>query len=405
MQQLSLLFQQELDRILAYWGTRVPDEQYGGFHGQITEANEVVAHAPKGAVLNARILWTFSAAHRHQPRPELLALATRAYDYLVQHFLDREHGGVFWSVNHQGQPLDTKKQIYALAFAIYGLSEYYAASGHAPALQHAQHLFHSIEAHSFDQEHGGYLEALARDWSPLADLRLSDKDANEKKTMNTHLHVLEAYTNLYRHWPDARLRAQIQELLEVFLTHIVDPATQHLHLFLAENWEPKSTAISFGHDIEAAWLLLEAAEVLGDEESIDRFRQVAVDMATASAQGLDDTGGLNYEFEPTTQHWSRDKHWWVQAEAMVGFLNAYQLSGNNRFYDYFWAVWEFTREHILDYEGGEWRWGVTEALEPIADEDKAGFWKCPYHNSRACLEVLGRLARVTPPALPARSKN
>jgi len=397
MQQQAHAFQQELDRILAYWSTHAPDAQHGGFHGQITEDNEVIAQAPKGAVLNARILWTFSAAYRFGSRPAHLALATRAFEYFEQHFLDAEHGGVFWSVDYLGQPLDAKKQIYALAFAIYGLAEYHAASGSARALAHAQDLFRCIEEHSFDHEQGGYLEALGRDWAPLADLRLSDKDANEKKTMNTHLHVLEAYTTLYRHWPDAHLRAQIQELLEVFLAHIVDPVTQHLHLFLDEHWVAKSTAISFGHDIEASWLLLEAAEALGDEEGIDRFRQVAVDMAGAAAQGLDFTGGLSYEFDPARRHWDREKHWWVQAEALVGFLNAYQLSGDQRFYDHFLAVWAFTREYILDYAQGEWRWGVTEARQPIAGEDKAGFWKCPYHNSRACLEILGRLSRAAHP--------
>ena len=392
-------FRKELDRILAYWSSHMPDAQYGGFHGQITEKNEVIAHAPKGAVLNARILWTFSAAYRHQPRPEHLALATRAFEYLEQHFLDQEYGGVFWSVDYLGQPLDTKKQVYALAFALYGLSEYHAASGQPRALQHAQDLFRCIEAHSFDAEHGGYLEALARDWSPLADLRLSDKDANEKKTMNTHLHVLEAYTNLYRLWPDAHLRAQMEKLLEVFQLHIINPSTWHLCLFLDEQWRPKSTAVSFGHDIQAAWLLLEAAEALGDEETIDRFRQVAVDMAAAATQGLDFTGGLCYEFDPASNHWNREKHWWVQAEAMVGFLNAYKLSGQRQFYEQFVAVWEFTRNYLLDYERGEWHWGLSEARQPMAGEDKAGFWKCPYHNSRACLEVIGRLARMPAPAL------
>ncbi|MET4108281.1 AGE family epimerase/isomerase [Hymenobacter sp. UYP22] len=383
-------FQQELNRILTYWSTRMPDEVHGGFYGQIAADNQVVPQAPKGAVLNARILWTFSAAYRHQPDPELLALATRAYAYIEAHFLDAEYGGVYWSVDYLGQPLDTKKQVYALAFAMYGLSEYYAASGHEPALAHAQALFHTIEKHSFDAEHGGYLEAFARDWSSLADLRLSHKDANEKKTMNTHLHVLEAYANLYRYWPDAQLQAQLRELLEVFLAHIIDASTHHLHLFLDEEWRVKSTAISFGHDIEAAWLLLEAAEVLGDEELLERLRPTAVAMAVAAAEGLDTTGGLCYEYEPATQNWNREKHWWVQAEAVVGLYNAYQLTGQPQLLAQCQAVWDFTRRYLLDTNEGEWYWGVTHTLDVMPDEDKAGFWKCPYHNSRACLEILRR---------------
>jgi len=394
-------FQSELDRILSYWSTRMPDAAHGGFYGQIGADNQMVPHAPKGAVLNARILWTFSAAYRHQSEPELLQLATRAYEYFEQHFLDAEYGGVYWSVNYLGQPLDTKKQVYALAFALYGLSEYYAASGHAPALTHAQNLFRAIEQHSFDAEHGGYLEALARDWSPLADLRLSDKDANEKKTMNTHLHVLEAYANLYRYRPDAHLQTQLRKLLEVFLTHLIDANTHHLHLFLDEQWQVKSTAVSFGHDIEAAWLLLEAAEVLGDEELISRFRRVAVDMATAAARGLDTTGGLGDEHDPASGHWNREKHWWVQAEAMVGLLNAYHLSEQTQFYTQFQAVWKFTQQHLLDLNEGEWYWGVTADLQLMPREDKAGFWKCPYHTTRACLEVMQRCKKqllFIPPA-------
>ncbi|MBC8084438.1 MAG: AGE family epimerase/isomerase [Hymenobacter sp.] len=391
MQQLREVFQAELDRILSYWATQMPDEKYGGFHGQLTAENGLVEQAPKGAVLNARILWTFSAAYRQQARPEYLTLAARAFNYYEAHFLDLEYGGVFWSVDYRGRPLDTRKQIYALAFALYGLSEYYAASGNARALTHAQDLFRAIEQHSFDPAHGGYLEALARDWTPLADLRLSGKDANEKKTMNTHLHVLEAYANLYRHWPDPHLRTQLRKLLEVFLTHLLDPVSHHLHLFLDEHWQVKSTVISFGHDVEASWLLLEAAEVLRDEQLVEQLRQVAVAVAAAAARGLDATGGLCYEYDPALGHWNREKHWWVQAEALVGFLNAYQVSGHQHFHDQFEAVWEFTRRHLLDYAGGEWHWGVTDKLELMPNEDKAGFWKCPYHNGRACLELLRRL--------------
>lgn len=372
----------------------MPDQEHGGFYGQITAEDKVAAQAPKGAVLNARILWTFSTAYRHQSRPEHLALATRAFEYLEQHFLDREYGGLFWSVDYLGQPLDTKKQIYALAFAIYGLAEYYAVSGQERVLTHAQALFQAIETHSFDAEKGGYLEALSREWRAADDLRLSDKDANEKKTMNTHLHILEAYTNLYRVWPDARLHQQIRHLLAVFAEHIIDPRTQHLLLFFDENWVSKAATVSFGHDIEAAWLLLEAAEVLEDEALIGQFKQVAVHMARAAAEGLDADGGMSYELESAHQHWNREKHWWVQAESMVGFLTAYQLSGEEHFRDKFLAVWNFTHEHLIDHENGEWFWGIQPDYSLMPGEDKAGFWKCPYHNSRALLEVLRRTKQL-----------
>ncbi len=383
-------FQAELDNILTYWRTHTPDEAQGGFFGKIDHDNHVTATAPKGAVLHARIMWTFAAACNHQPSSENLAVARRAYEYMVAHFLDTEHGGVYWSVDYQGQPLDTKKQIYALAFTIYGLAEYHRASGDPAALAHAQALFRTVEAHSFDPVEGGYLEAFARDWQPLGDLRLSAKDANEKKTMNTHLHILEAYANLYREWPDTELRRQIKGLLLNFSNHIIDSKTDHLILFLDEHWRPRPDAISFGHDIEAAWLLLEAAEVLHEPELIGQFQQMAVRLARAAAEGLAPDGGLGYELHPGG-HWDADRHWWVQAEAVIGFYNAYQISGETQFRAQSEGAWHFIQQHILDKQNGEWRWGVHANNSLMAGEDKAGFWKCPYHNGRACLEMIRRL--------------
>jgi mannobiose 2-epimerase len=386
-------FQRELTNILTYWVTHAPDVQGSGFYGQIANNNQVNPLAPKGSVLNARILWTFAAACNHAPSLDYLAVATRAYDYFVAHFLDAEWGGVYWSVDYQGQPLDTKKQIYALAFAIYGLAEYHRASGDEAALAHAQALFRTIEAHSFDPDQGGYLEAFTRDWQPLGDLRLSAKDANEKKTMNTHLHLLEAYANLYRQWPDATLRQQLHALLLNFTDHIIDPATGHLTLFLDEQWRPRPGAISFGHDVESAWLLLEAAEVLAEPGLSTHFRRTAVQLARVAAEGVGPDGGLGYELHPDGSR-DADRHWWVQAEAIVGFYNAYQVSGDTHFQDLAAGAWRFTQQYILDQENGEWFWGVHADHSLMAGEDKVGLWKCPYHNSRACLEMLRRLASL-----------
>ncbi len=384
-------FQIELANILAYWRTHAPDETHGGFLGKIDNENQACSTAPKGAVLHARIMWTFAAAHNHQASPENLAVARRAYEYIVTRFLDDEHGGVYWSVDFHGQPLDTKKQIYALAFTIYGLAEYHRASGDEKALEHAQELFRTIEAYSFDPAEGGYLEAFARGWQPLGDLRLSAKDANEKKTMNTHLHLVEAYTNLYREWPNVDLRHQLKALLLDFTDHIIDSKTDHLILFLDEHWRPRPDAISYGHDIEAAWLLLEAAEVLHEPGLIAYFQQTAVQLAQAAAEGLAPDGGLSYELHPNG-HYDADRHWWVQAEAVVGFYNAYQVSGDPQFRAQSEGAWRFIQQHILDKQHGEWFWGVHADHSLMANEDKAGFWKCPYHNGRACLEMLRRLA-------------
>jgi mannobiose 2-epimerase len=287
--------------------------------------------------------------------------------------------------------MDTKKQVYALAFTIYGLSEYSRATGDAVSLEWAKGLYQDIEKHSYDLRKGGYLEALTREWNEIADLRLSDKDANEKKTMNTHLHVLEAYTNLYRIWPDKELAGKIRELIGVFIRPIIDPKTGHLVLFFTEDWERRSDIISYGHDIEASWLLAEAAEVLEDPPLLQRVQDLSVKIALASTGGLRPDGSMIYEFDRTQNHRIEERHWWVQAEAMVGFLHAWKLTGESHFYKKFRALWDFTREQIIDRLHGEWFWGVKGDGSLMKGEDKAGFWKCPYHNSRACIEIIRRL--------------
>ena len=385
-------FEQELASILRYWATHVPDPTYGGFYGQLSPDNEPNPLAPKGSVLNARILWTFAAAYGHTHDPAHLALARRAYDYLTKHLLDPTHGGVYWTVNYLGEPLDPKKQLYALAFSLYGLAEYYRASGETAALGHAQALFATIEARSFDAARGGYFEAFARDWQPLSDLRLSSKDANAQKTMNTHLHILEAYATLYQVWPDPRLRQQLRALLLNFADYFFDPRSRHLTLFFNESWQPQPDAISFGHDVEAAWLLQEAAEVLGEPALTSHFRELALQLAHAAAEGLAPDGSLRYELS-SAGHWDADRHWWVQAEAVVGFYNAYQVSHDAHFRDLSEGAWRFIQNHLLDRSRGEWHWGVRPDYLPMPGQDKAGLWKCPYHNSRACLEMLRRLGQ------------
>jgi mannobiose 2-epimerase len=377
-------FQEELKRILDYWERFTPDEQWGGFYGQLNNDNEVVPGAVKGSVLNARILWSFSAGHR-------LDMAERALAYIREHFIDREYGGVYWSVTADGAPADTKKQIYAIAFTIYGLTEYYRAKPLREVLDLAISLYKDIETYSYDAERGGYMEAFTRDWQPIADLRLSEKDANEKKTMNTHLHILEAYTNLYRVWQDPGLAEKIRDLIAVFTDHIVDGRTNHLRLFFDEDWGARSNIVSYGHDIEASWLLQEAAEVLEDTGLIRQVKELAVRIAVASTGGLNPDGSMSYEYNRDKDHMVTERHWWVQAEAIVGFFHAAQLTGEAHFYRKFQAAWDYTRQQIIDPVQGEWFWGRNADGTVMQGQDKVGFWKCPYHNSRACIEVIRRL--------------
>ena len=379
----------ELQSILEYWMLNTPDERRGGFIGRIDGHDRPDADAPRGLVLNARILWAFSAAWRATGQWIYRPVATRAYEYLMASFVDKKHGGAYWSLTARGEPLNTRKQIYGQAFALYGLSEYHRAVGDQRVLDQAVEFYGLIEEHSYDLRYGGYFEAFDRDWTPLEDLRLSEKDANEKKTMNTHLHVLEAYANLYRVWPNEGLRERIRQLLDVFIGHIVDKTTGHLGLYFAETWEPRSTTISYGHDIEAGWLLHEAALVIGDVGRAQQLACLAVQLAAVVETGLDVDGGLWYEQD--NGHLVREKHWWPQAEAMVGFLYAWRISGELRWWQRSVDIWDFVKEYIRHPRGKEWYWGVNADHTPMTGEDKAGFWKCPYHNSRACLEIMNIL--------------
>jgi mannobiose 2-epimerase len=262
----------------------------------------------------------------------------------------------------------------------------------APAKKLAIQLYELIQRYSYDSKKGGYFEAFARDWQPLADLRLSNKDANEKKTMNTHLHILEAYSSLYGIWPDAQLAQAITLLLNNFDDHIIHKQAGHLHLFFDENWGVKSDTVSYGHDIEASWLLVEAAETIGNDSLIKKMKAHALKMADAVTRGIDTDGGLWYEYEPSHRKLIKEKHWWPQAEALVGYFNAWQISGNDKYLQYVFNNWAFIKQYIRDNKNGEWFWGVSEDHSVMPDQDKAGFWKCPYHNGRACMELIKRLS-------------
>ena len=383
----------ELGNILNYWMANTVDEQDGGFYGKIDNDNNIIPALPKGSVLNARILWSFSAAYNQNPDAKYLAMADRAYQYIIKQFIDEEFGGVYWTVDHLGNPLDTKKQVYASAFTIYALSEYYKASGVAEAKNYAVDLYKLLVDKSYDKVRTGYLEAFTKEWLPIADLRLSAKDANEKKSMNTHLHVLEAYTTLYSIWPEEELRSQIQTLINNFLDHIINNETNHLALFFDEDWNKRSDTVSYGHDIEATWLLLEAAEAIKHHGLIEKVKQQCLKISAATISGLDTDGGLWYEYEPAEEHLIKEKHWWVQAEAMVGFYNTWQINNNEEYLDLSLRNWAFVKQHLLDIKNGEWFWGIYANGDVMQTENKAGIWKCPYHNSRACIELIKRISR------------
>ena len=409
------------NNILPFWLEKMQDNENGGFYGRIDGSGVLHPDAEKGAILNARILWTFSAAYRVLEKEELLKAATRAKDYLVDHFIDPEYGGVYWSVDYKGEPLDTKKQFYAIAFAIYGLSEYARATGNREALEYALDLYDCIEEHAFDNEQNGYIEACTREWGKIGDMRLSELDANYPKSQNTHLHIMEAYANLLRCLKEMRAQEQcdyvpaigsvlpvgisvppetmvnvegaLRNIISIFIDKILNPETNHLDLFFDMNWTRGAGHLeSYGHDIECSWLLHEAALVLGDENLLEKVENVVQKVAKASEKGLREDGSMIHEANLDTGHVDDDLHWWVQAENVVGWFNVWQHFGDEEAFKKSEKCWHYIKENLVDYDNGEWYWSRHPDGTLNTVDDKAGFWKCPYHNSRMCLEIIERTA-------------
>lgn len=383
--------------ILPFWARHAfkPD---GNLVGVVTHDLREFDDVPRHVVLCARTLWTYAAAARLDPRPEWLAVGRKALALLEGSFRDTRHGGYFWSLTRDLQPHSPRKQVYAEAFTIYGLTEWYQATGDTAALERAKEMFALIERHAREPKFGGYIEALDADWGPLADMRLSDKDLNSPKSNNTLLHILEAYTALLRAWPDERVRCALRDLLTVILDRVVtaEPYT-HCALFFDLEWRSLLPKFSYGHDIEASWLFWEAAVAVNDPALLARTKLVALALADGVlAHGLDADGAVLYDGDATGVLCA-DKHWWPQAEAIVGFLNAYQISGNEAYLTAATRAWEFTEKHVIDAQHGEWfaildRSGKVYPDYPeYADSQKIGPWKCPYHNGRACIEVIKRV--------------
>ncbi|MBE6270340.1 MAG: N-acyl-D-glucosamine 2-epimerase [Prevotella ruminicola] len=407
------------NNILRFWLDQMMDYEHGGFYGRMTHDGELHPEAEKGAILNARILWAFSAAFRVLKHPEYLEAATRAKDYIIEHFIDQEYGGVYWSVDCEGNPLDTKKQFYAIGFMIYGLTEYARATGDREALDYALDLYDCIEEHAFDREHNGYIEACTREWGRIEDMRLSDLDANYPKSQNTHLHIIEPYTNLLRCLKEAQAQAScdyvsaigsvlpvgisvppqtisevegaLRNLVDIFTEKILNKETNHLDLFFGMDWTRGAGHLeSYGHDIECSWLLHEAALVLGDQQVLNKVEPIVQAVAQASAKGLRPDGSLIHEANLDTGYVDDDLHWWVQAENVVGWYNIWQHFGDEEALNRAEKCWHYIKKQLIDYENGEWYWSRHANGLLNTKDDKAGFWKCPYHNSRMCLEIIER---------------
>jgi len=395
--QLSASAEGELKGdILPFWLKHTRNPENGGFVGEITYDMKVRNGEDRGALLTSRILWTFSKAYRTYKDPAYLEMATYAYHDLVGHFWDTENGGLFWTITPDGRPRDTVKQIYGQVFGIYALAEYYRATGDREALDKAIAIYTLVEQHARDHVHGGYLDTLDRKWSRPG---WGSKNilGPAPKSQNSHIHILEAYTNLLRAWPDPGLRANLHELIEMTMDHIVDPNTHHLILFMKEDWTPVSTEVSYGHDIELSWLLDEAADVDGDPVLIQRAKPISLDIARVTlAEGVDPDGGVLSEGGPKG-YTNTDKEWWEQAEAVVGFLNAYQLSGDPKYLAASRHSWDFIQARFIDRERGDW-FNLLKRDGTPRRRPKVSLWKCPYHSGRSCFEVIERVSELAWPA-------
>ena len=381
--------------LMPFWCGPAVDHEQGGWMGWLSNELKPDRTQPKGLIVNSRILWAFSAVHQARPETLFRQMADRAFDYVMNRFWDPQQGGAFWRLNDAGQVIDDSKKIYGQAFYIYALSEYHRAFGSPPALARARELFELIERHAHDSRHDGYLEVRRRDWSEAdPDARLSDKDMNEKKSMNNHLHVLEAYTNLYRVWKEPRVAQRLRELIQLFQQRILDARTRHFNHFFDEAWRVRSDSYTFGHDIEGTWLLCEAAEVLDDAALRQQAGALALPMADVVLQeGIDTDGALRYEGRGG-KIIDGGKESWPQAEAVIGLLNAFQISRDEKYLKAVLRVWDFIENHLVDRIHGEWFWRITPEGQVDATLPKVSEWKGPYHASRMCLETLHRLKAI-----------
>lgn len=391
--ELKRQFEAELrSNILPYWMNKTPDRQNGGFFGALTNDNQVHNEVERSAVLNSRILWTFSTAARLYHDEAYLSTARWAMQALTRHFWDSKHEGIYWSVDAAGNPVNDRKHVYAQAFSIYGLSAYYQVTRDPQALQLAERLFELIDQHTYDPQFGGNIECRARDWGRLEDMRLSSIDLNSSKSMNTMLHLLEAFTALHGIWQNEKQTSRFEDTITLFFKTIIHPETGHQHLFFNDQWHSLSENVSYGHDIETSWLLFEAAEASGNSDLINDAKTNAVRMAqVVYEQSLQPDGSILYEAGPGG-HKVSDRHWWAHAEAVVGFYNAFKISQQHHYLQASTRVWTYIQDHFIDRKNGDWFKLLREDGSPYLEHYKVSPWECPYHHARMCFEMIRRLS-------------
>jgi len=407
----SEIFMKELhENILAFWMKFGIEKEGHGFYGAADLKGNPVLKAPKSCVLNARILWTFSEAAIMFDNKQYADIADKAFRVLEEDFADKKHGGYFMSIDAENQPLDTIKHTYAQAFVLYALSKYYEFKPSAELLKEINDYFFFLEEKTKDTGNPGYFEAFTREWKLYSENRMADN--NEPRSMNTHLHIMEAYAAFYKVSKNELAGKRLKELLLLFIEKIIRQSG-HLGIFYNEQFDEAETSkgiCSFGHDIEASWLLWEAAEILNDPEIIAQMKPLSIKMLDAVDRvGVDKDGGLFLESTRFGSHLRTNKHWWPQAETLVAFMNGFELTSDNKYWEKLKLSWNFIDTHVIDHENGEWftkvnRLGVPFLTEPENDPSpyyrndwKIDPWKCPYHNGRAMMELIKRIEKSPHP--------
>lgn len=373
--------------IIPFWkGMR--DDEFGGYYGYLDYDLNLDKKAEKGCILNSRITWFFSNAYTLLKDESLLDEAKHGYDFLKDYCLDKEYGGIYWSLNYDGTPKDTTKHTYNQAFCIYALSSYYEASGDAEALELAKKLFTLIETTCMDEV--GYLEAFTRDFKPESNEKLSENGVLADKTMNTLLHVFEAYTELYRVSGDEKVRRRLLWIMDLFAEKVYNPKLHRQEVFFDKQYNSILDLHSYGHDIETAWLIDRGCQVLDDPELTQKMYVITKDLTAQIYKVAFDGHSLANECDRGVVNVHRV--WWVQAETVIGFLNGYEKEPEKK--EYLEAAekeWAFIRDHVIDKRAGsEWFWEVDPEGNPYPGRPIVEPWKCPYHNGRMCMEVMKR---------------
>lgn len=387
---------EEHENILKFWENNTLDEVNGGFIGQIYSNMTKNLEADKGVIVNARITWAYSAAYIYTGNYEYLKLATRAYNYLLTKFYNHEDNGVFFMIDYNGKLKDDRNLVIAVAFVTYAFSEYYRATKNEQALDYALKLFNSLENNAYDKDNKGYFETFSKKWEKLKDMRMYPGDPDAKKTMNANFHLMVAYANIYREYKDENVEKALKGLIEVLMEKIIDKERGSCKLYFNENWEAISTDDNYGLDIEASWLLLDAAQVLGDEDLIKVIQDIAIKIVDHCLKyGYDIDGGMMNGGNDKEGATNKDKSWWTQAESVIAFINAYQINKDRKYLAKALLTWDFIKKYVIDHKDGEWYGTVgKDDHKPNFNEDKAGPWKCPYHNSRMGLQVAERVDKI-----------